>query len=179
LVRKDAWRTVLYTAGLLLLFAYSVGPFLVGRDAPIPPGAPPPFLAQKPDGQQFKLEDLRGQGVLLFFFASWCDACRSQLPLLKELGRTYREKGLVVIGASLDDTDARPAALAEWSSFNDQDALPPVFPDEETAGHWRVETLPTCYLLDREGKILAGYVGYVRKSKLVEQIERALNAPSR
>jgi thiol-disulfide isomerase/thioredoxin len=90
----------------------------------VQPGNIPPELAvQRPDGSTYqladldgapvRLADLRGKAVWINFFASWCPPCQSETPILRDLADEYRDRGLVVIGISVRESDvANVAAYA-------------------------------------------------------------------
>lgn len=59
-------------------------------------------------GQRVTLHELRGKVVVLNFWATWCEPCVKEMPLLVEVATRYKDRGMVVVAASLDDDDARP-----------------------------------------------------------------------
>jgi peroxiredoxin len=66
------------------------------------------------DGQPVRLADLRGRGVWLNFWASWCPPCQSETPILRDLAEQYADEGLVVVGISVQETsEADVRAYAE------------------------------------------------------------------
>jgi thiol-disulfide isomerase/thioredoxin len=69
--------------------------------------AAPDFSLQDLDGKQLDLANYRGRVVLLDFWATWCTPCRGEIPHFVELQDKYRDRGLQVIGISMDD-NAKP-----------------------------------------------------------------------
>ena len=108
------------------------------------------------DGQAFRLESLIGKVVVLDFWAPWCIPCRTSFPRLDTLEAKYQSRGLQVIGLTLqDDTDAIQAFL---------NAVPVSFPividSAGTSGTvLGVVAMPTTFLLDRRGQIVARFEG--------------------
>jgi peroxiredoxin len=103
-------------------------------------------------GNTISLSSLKGKIVLIDFWASWCGPCRRSVPELKKVYSKYQSKGFEIYGISLDaDKNDWMQALKEdkinWIRVNDLKG--------ETAGIWNVAYIPTVYLLDKEGKILA------------------------
>ena len=65
---------------------------------PLRTGAPAPaFALQSNSGKQLALADLKGQIVLVNFWASWCGPCRKEMPILEQLNRQYRSKGVTLV----------------------------------------------------------------------------------
>ncbi len=105
------------------------------------------------DGRKVSLASLAGKPVLVNFWATWCEPCRMELPELVALDARHREKGLVVIGVSVDRTaeakdvkafaERRKVSFALWRD-----------PDEKLASAFGVQTLPASFLLDRSGKVV-------------------------
>lgn len=102
-----------------------------------------------------KLSSLQGKVVLIDFWASWCAPCRAANPYIQKLYSKYKDKGFEVIGVSLDTKQK------EWLKAIKQDRLKYLQVIDNTG--WRskvaeryfVELLPTNFLLDRSGKIVA------------------------
>ncbi|HEX9828477.1 MAG TPA: redoxin family protein [Flavobacteriaceae bacterium] len=118
----------------------------------------PDFTLKTPDGNEFSLSQTKGKYVLLDFWASWCKPCRASYPHLKEVYSKYKDKGFEVLAVSTDsDHKAWKKAIKEdqttWihviDTFNR-----PGFPSD-TGTLYAVPFLPTTYLLDPNGKILA------------------------
>lgn len=120
-------------------------------------GAMAPELAFKdPDGNIRKLSDLRGKVVLIDFWASWCGPCRRENPNVRNIYAKYHDQGFEIYSVSLD-RDA-----ANWKKAIADDRL--VWPDHvsdlkqwqsEGAAIYGVRSIPSTFLLDREGRIVA------------------------
>lgn len=116
--------------------------------------APEIVLADQ-QGRPTSLHALRGKVVLIDFWASWCGPCRKSNRALLPIYRTWKEKGFEIYGISLDqDPAAWQKAIAEdqitWMQFNEKGGW-----DTPTANAWKIEYLPTSFLLDRNGKIIS------------------------
>ncbi len=120
------------------------------------PGKPAPdFEEMKPDGTTMKLSDLRGQVVLLDFWASWCGPCRRENPNVVRLYEKYKEQGFTVMSVSLDKDKTR------WLAAIEQDHLswPNHVSDlnqwsSKVARLYDVSGIPFTVLIDREGNII-------------------------
>ncbi|MCK0131242.1 AhpC/TSA family protein [Flavobacteriaceae bacterium F08102] len=123
------------------------------------PGAiAPDFTLKTPEGKDLSLSSTKGKYVLIDFWASWCGPCRASYPHLKKVYEKYKNKGFEVLAVSTDSKhDAWKKAIKEdgttWlhvvDTFNR-----PGFPSD-IGSLYGIPYLPTTYLLDQEGKVLA------------------------
>lgn len=71
------------------------------------PGSPAPeFELTTPDGKKLALKDLRGHIVLIDFWASWCGPCMDEMPNVKAIYEKYHDRGLEIVGVSMDNNKA-------------------------------------------------------------------------
>jgi peroxiredoxin len=118
----------------------------------------PEFTAIDISGKKFSLSDFRGSFVLLEFWASWCIPCRADNVHLKKLYDSYRDRGFVIIGISLDDKKEK------WVKAIMEDKLPWIHTSElnafenKLARLYGVQPIPDNFLLDPQGKIIARQV---------------------
>lgn len=112
-----------------------------------------PDLSEK----QVRLEDFRGNVVLLNFFATWCGPCREEMPSLEQVYKAYSRKGLVVVGVS---SDVQGKAVVEPFVKDFGLSFPIVLdPQSRVSKQYRVRGIPTVYLLDKHGRIAGMHVG--------------------
>lgn len=177
-VPERVWRAVLYVAAAVAL---AFGMVEAVREAKLgsalAAGAPTPAFAatRMDDGKPFALSDVKGKVTLLSFWATWCGPCRREMPVLQKLEAEYRSKGLALVTVNMDDPDSRD----EVAKFVQELAGPPplvVFPGPRMQEDWRAGTLPTLYVLGRDGQILLGHSGALSEDALRGQIEAALRA---
>lgn len=120
-------------------------------------GAIAPELAFKdPDGHVRKLSDLRGKVVLIDFWASWCGPCRRESPNVRNVYAKYHDKGFEIFSVSLD----RDAASWKKAIQDDQLVWPNHVSDlkqwqSEAAAIYGVRSIPSMFLLDKDGRIVA------------------------
>lgn len=119
-------------------------------------GAAPTFTFTTFEGETITLEDLRGQGVVLNFWASWCDPCRDEAALLEATWRREQGNGIVFIG--LDYLDQEPAAKAYLEEF---DITYPNGPDLKSAAARRygIKGVPETFFIDPQGNIQELVIG--------------------
>lgn len=95
--------------------------------------------------------------------------------MLLELERKYGDEGLRLVAVSMDEA-ADPAGLVRSFFADELKTEPPlvIFPDEATATSWKVFNLPTLYILDRQGTIVAAHAGLRPEEVLDRDVRRAL-----
>lgn len=123
-------------------------------------------------------EDYAGRPVLLNVWASWCGPCKLELPELKQLRRTYKSKGLAIVGINVDTNNQQSRARAVRDRF----ALPfPSVADAQSsiANQLGATALPTTVLLDRQHRIVWRHQGLLRADHplLKAKIEAVLSEP--
>ncbi len=129
----------------------------------------PDFTLKTKDGKEIKLSSLRGKYVLVDFWASWCQPCRRENPNSVKVYSQYNSKGFEILGVSLDkDQDAWVKAVKDdelkWAQVID--------PNGDVANQYQVNSIPSTFLLDKDGIIIAKNL---RGNALNEQIEKLLN----
>jgi cytochrome c biogenesis protein CcmG/thiol:disulfide interchange protein DsbE len=118
-----------------------------------------------------RLSTLKGQAVVINFWASWCIPCRDEAPLLERTWRTYKDSGVVFIGvAYLDDEKSARAFLAEFNITY------PNGPDLGTqiAPLYRIKGIPETFFINRVGELNGVYVGPISEVELRQRIEALL-----
>jgi peroxiredoxin len=117
-------------------------------------------------GKSVTLSDYKGKVVLLDFWATWCPPCRKEIPGLNSLYDTYKSRGLVVVGVSMDDSKSDIRKFEKKLGMN--------YPILLGNGHTDLEPafgplpLPNAFVISREGKICFKHEGMTEK----EQFER-------
>jgi len=161
--------------GLLALLAYGfttnpreIASPLLGRPAAS-------FSLPLFDGGRFSLDEHRGKVVVVTFWASWCLPCREEAPMLEAAWRTYRDRGVVVVGINVQD--AEPAARRFIEEFR------LTFPNGPDAGgriaiDYGVYGIPELFVVSRDGQITYRHVGAVSDVVLARRIDGALRGTS-
>lgn len=120
------------------------------------------------DDRPWSSVSARGQVLLVNFWASWCGPCRAEQPALSAIARSYRQRGVAVIGVNIQDT--RAAALAYAREF--AVPYPSLFdPSAKTATRLPAVALPTTFVLDRDGVIAYQLTGRTTVAILHAKLE--------
>ncbi|AOJ37428.1 hypothetical protein WJ23_05755 [Burkholderia lata] len=170
--RRRARRDWLRMAGGLALGA-GVGGWLPAAQAgSLTVGRPAPGLVLHTlDGQSIASEDLRGNVVILTFWATWCEPCRTELPLLSAYAARHAANGLRVLGFSLDGADnlAEVRQVAAGLSF-------PVglLGSAYAGGYGRMWRIPVNFTIDRNGLLVDNGWDDPQPSWTAERLERVV-----
>jgi thiol-disulfide isomerase/thioredoxin len=122
-----------------------------------PPGMwPPPFTGQTITGRKISLADLKGRVVLVNFWASWCAACRPEMPMFERLHRDYTTQGLTVLGINSREEPWIVQRYAKELTLTFPLLLDPKGRITRLYG---VTGLPTTFLVGRNGRPVALAVG--------------------
>jgi peroxiredoxin len=117
----------------------------------------PDFTLKSNTGENLRLDEYRGQVVMLNFWASWCAPCRQEMPHLSELHDKYAPLGFQLLGINVDENieDAKKALQKFSITF-------PVLFDQANsiAELYNVDAMPTTIIIDKDGKIRHLHRGY-------------------
>jgi peroxiredoxin len=148
-----------------------------------PTGAPAALLpaAQREPAPQFALPDstgrtmtmksYRGKVLLLDFWATWCRGCKQEIPWFAEFSRKYGDKGVAVVGVSLDSdgwkvvTPFIKTAQVPYQIILGNDAVSKAY---------GIENMPDTFLIDRQGRVAAVYNGMVDKQNVEKNLRTML-----
>jgi cytochrome c-type biogenesis protein len=147
-----------------------------------------PSLAPEPDvtfknlqGGDVPLASLKGKVVLVNFWATWCEPCRSEIPLLIGLQDRYSGKGFTMLGASMDEDGVKAVdPFIHTTEFNvggrqrTMDYPIVLGSDAITDKFGGLLGMPTSYLISRDGKIVKKYIGVVNESQITKDVESQL-----
>jgi cytochrome c biogenesis protein CcmG/thiol:disulfide interchange protein DsbE len=174
---RRAWRWLLPLAAVPVLALLAYGFRLNPRDVKSPllgrPAAP--FALTSFESAPMELAALRGKVVVLNFWASWCyPACYEEAPVLEQGWRTYRERGVVVLGVDIQDKDE-----AGRKFIRDFGLTFPNAPDRtgKVSVDYGVYGVPETFFIDRQGAIRVKHVSAVTERVFRETVEALLAEP--
>ena len=135
----------------------------------------PNFKLNNLEGGELSLADLEGKLVLLNFWASWCGPCNIEKPSMEKLYQELKEEGLVIVGVNLREDKSTAEDFVEK-----HDISFPILLDKtgEISGMYGVRSIPTSYLIGRNGKALGGVLGAREwdEDKMVSTLKKLLEA---
>jgi len=177
--------TGFFIAVVVLLFLFNNADYLFGsaeQNGPYPPNyvpaaqkgsaTAPDFTLSTTDGKKLKLSDYKGKAVIIDFWATWCPPCRKGIPDLIDLKKKYGKKGFEIIGVSVDqDTKLEVAPFIKNYGIN----YPVVYADGNVVMQYGgINSIPTSFIIDKEGKIVASYVGLISSLTYENHIKKIL-----
>jgi peroxiredoxin len=135
-------------AGLLMLLAMMVSAGVAQA---------PDFTLKSDSGANLKLSELRGEVVLINFWASWCGPCRQEMPILSELHDKFKDMGFTVLGVNVEENSAEARRLLKDMPVS----FPVLFDNNSTVSkQYDVVAMPSTVLVDRDGNMRYLHKGY-------------------
>lgn len=119
--------------------------------------AAPDFALKDADGKTVHLSDYKGKVVLLDFWATWCAPCKVEIPWFMEFEQQFKDKGFAVLGVSMDE-DGWSVVKPYLQKLNMNYRV--VLGNDKVGDQYGgVDSLPTTFLIDRQGRIASAHVG--------------------
>jgi peroxiredoxin len=135
----------------------------------------PNFTAPDPNGKPITLYDVKGKVTIIDFWAAWCGPCRRENPNVVKVYNDYHDKGLEIIGVSLDGTPRQPDAKAAWLKAVEDDQLTWYhvsnlqYFNDPVAKMYDINAIPATFIIDEEGTIVAKNLrGIALEQKIAE-----------
>ena len=153
MVTKQRLSTGYLRACLLLLGVSLTAPaFSVEVEQPAPD-----FTLEALEGPNQRLQEYRGQVVLINFWASWCGPCRQEMPVLDQLHKRYEEAGFAVLGGNVEGSRAPAEKIAKEAGVSF-----PVLIDakQKISKEYDLEAMPSTVVVDRDGQVRYIHRGY-------------------
>ncbi|MCO6453492.1 MAG: TlpA family protein disulfide reductase [Caldilineales bacterium] len=137
-------------------------------------GLAPDFSLTSFDGEIVRLSDLRGQVVIINFWASWCPPCREEAAYLEYTWRKYQDDGVVFIGVDYVDTEEKALEyIAEFNItyFNGPDV------GTKIAQEYNIQGVPETFYVDKNGELRGVHIGPLYPPSLDNTIDELLAEP--
>jgi peroxiredoxin len=134
----------------------------------------PDFTLKDANGAAVKLSDYRGKVVLLNFWATWCGPCKIEIPWFMEFEQKFKDRGFAVLGVSMDEDGWEAVKpYLENRKVNYRVVL-----GDDTVGnlYGGIESLPTTFVIDRDGRVASIHIGLVGKRDYENEISHLIEA---
>ena len=117
----------------------------------------PDFTLKSMSGDNLRLEELRGQVVLINFWASWCGPCRQEMPVLQKIHDRYEKLGFTVLGVNVDEQPEKARRIVDRLTLD----FPLLLDTNQTVSEaYQVNAMPFTVLVDRNGTVRYVHRGY-------------------
>ena len=117
----------------------------------------PDFTLESRSGENLRLEDHRGEVVMLNFWASWCGPCRQEMPLMDELYSQYKDLGFTILAVNVDENREEAHRFLDKVPVN----YPILYdPESSVSDLYEVQAMPTTVMIDRNGNARYLHYGY-------------------
>ena len=137
----------------VVALVFSTGSFASNKSK----GKAPDFTLKSYTGVNVKLSELRGDVILLNFWASWCGPCRQEMPLLNDLHKKYKKLGFSVVGVNVEENSRKAKQIVKDVGIK----FPILFDTEnKVSGLYDVSAMPSTVLIDRSGNMRYLHKGY-------------------
>ena len=127
------------------------------------------FTMKDVDGNNVSLATYKGKVVLLNFWATWCGPCKAEIPGFVKLQEKYRDKGLVIVGYSVDDTAEKAKAYAAQYKMNYPILLGEGREDLQDA-YGPIWGLPSTFIISKDGKVCRKHIGIAPEAVFEKEV---------
>ena len=136
-------------------------------------GPAPDFTLKSRSGENVKLSEMRGDVVMINFWASWCGPCRQEMPLLEEMYKKYSDLGFVLLGVNVEEDSSKAGELLR--------EIPVSFPilydnTNKVTKLYKVVAMPSTVMVGRDGNMRYLHRGYLPgyEAEYVKQIKELI-----
>lgn len=176
-LQNQKHRSYLYTG---LFFAAVLFFFIINNaNGESEEGPYPPNYNAVSSSEIINLADYRGKIVLLDFWATWCPPCRKGIPDLIELKKEFKDAEFEIVGISLDGFTRGGATKDDVVPFIKDYGInyPVVVGNQNVAQQYGgINSIPTSFVIDKEGYIVSYYQGLIEKKQYISDIKKAMAA---
>ena len=146
---------------------------------PVFPRPAPAFVVETLQGKDVALKDYAGKMVLVDFWATWCKPCVDMMPNLQKVYDAYTEKGLEVLGVSIDEPKNRIEKVEKF--VKKVGVSYPILVDAKRVPAWhqfKVKAIPALFLIDGDGQVVAQWTGKMDHKEIEKAVQKHLASQS-
>jgi len=147
--------------------------FVQARAETVAPTPAPGWELKDVEGKPVNFSQFKGKVVVLDFWATWCPPCRSEIPGYEKLQEKYKDKGLVIIGVSVDQ--GGPEVVKKFEADFHMNYTVVLADDSLVQAFGGIEAIPTTFIIDRDGKIRDKKIGAMETAEYEKVIQQYLN----
>ncbi len=173
--RRSSPGLLALTAAVLLASVFFGIAFARSNSTQPQAGSAPDFEASTFSGETLRLSDLRGQVVVLNFWASWCGPCRVEAPVLQRIHERWQRRGVTLLGIAYTDVDRHSLAFIEEFSLTY-----PNLPDRgnRISDRYNIQGVPETFVIDQQGDIVRFFYAAVNEASLEAVLHELLPEPT-
>ncbi len=149
------------------------GPLVPTELSPAPEAGrlAPDFTLTDLDGNRVTLSEYRGKVVFINFWASWCPACRAEMPEIEAVYQEYKDKDVVIVGVDIMETEDKVRQFVEQGGYSWTFVIDTT---GEVSNNYGITAIPTSFFIDREGIIRAVKIGSMTKRAMEARLAEAM-----
>lgn len=164
ILRITVLGIIFIALGSAFYTAYSSdgSPVKIGKEAPN-------FTLTKLDGETVSLSSLRGSGVFINFWGTWCEPCKREMPHMEAQYQKMKDNGIEILAVNIAESHLVASTFAERHKLTF-----PILLDKDRAvmNRYGVTFLPSSFFIDKEGKVVAHHVGELNEGMIEEYLNR-------
>lgn len=128
----------------------------------------PDFILEDMEGNKVQLSELKGKGVFLNFWGTWCKPCEKEMPYMERQYNHYKNLGVETLAVNIGESDIAIASFAEKYGLTF-----PILKDKDSSvtGTYDITPIPTTFLIDKDGKISKVITGSMTEQDIADNME--------
>jgi thiol-disulfide isomerase/thioredoxin len=134
----------------------------------------PDFTLKTLNGETIKLSELKGTPVLINFWATWCGACREEMPTLQKAQENYLNK-VKILAIDLANSERSLEEVKQYLKDNRLTFTVPLDKDGSVADSYRIRAIPTSFFIDKDGVIRGKFIGAMSEEILEQNLAKILD----
>lgn len=128
----------------------------------------PDFTLINLEGENVRLSDLQGKGVLINFWATWCDPCKREMPLMENEYQKMKDEGIEFLAINIAESELAVSRFTERLGLTFPILLDP---DRAVTNLYEVGPIPSTYFVDKDGILVDHYTGEMSVRILKERLK--------